>query len=155
MNEELKNIIEEMELIEAYNERGRDADRWHELNERKQEIGDELEGEETMTKTWNRPEMVELIEASMNRWNDEAIDWFTGEHFGIHQLEIGDRYEVDFVNTMHGSMTAHWYTLVLVRRIRFGQPTEYTVSMIYDGEYYPMDVDGYTWFETVESMWYC
>jgi len=48
MNEELKDIIEEMELIEAYNERGRDADRWHELNERKQEIEDELKGEKTM-----------------------------------------------------------------------------------------------------------
>lgn len=42
MNEELRDIIEEMELIEAYNERGKDSDKWLELDERREELEAEL-----------------------------------------------------------------------------------------------------------------
>ena len=44
MNEELRDIIEEMELIEAYNERGKDSDKWLELDERREELEAELNG---------------------------------------------------------------------------------------------------------------
>ena len=42
MREELESIKAELELIEAYSERGKDSDKWKELDERREELEEEL-----------------------------------------------------------------------------------------------------------------
>lgn len=85
MREELESIKEELELIEAYNERGKDSDKWKELDERMEELEAELnEGAYTFRQVpWDQQTAPLREEID---WYDNC-DWWgmvVAEHKGVN-----------------------------------------------------------------------